>query len=270
MSPDGSELRAVASTRPARRWPPGQAARARPRASRADDPQRPALRRPALRPDLPGHGVSGGRGRLHHAAAVQSERWRMPAGTLVSVCENPSVLAAAAGTRPTVGCVEGRPSVAANLMLASPAEGGARLRYHGDFGAGGISIANGIIGGIGAEPWRFRAADHSLALDRAPGCLARRSGRCEPWCPARFGMRSWPRRCRRARSRSKKNSSWICSCPISCQTDPGLSARQVLSRAQLVLPKEERGGPAVLWRRRSLLSDHFCVGLASGFTFRVT
>lgn len=100
-------------------------------------------------------------------AAVQSERWRVPAGTLVSVCENPSVLAAAAGTGATVVCVEGRPSVAANLILASLVDGGARLRYHGDFGAGGISIANAIIGGIGAEPWRFRAADHTLALDRA-------------------------------------------------------------------------------------------------------
>ena len=100
-------------------------------------------------------------------AAVQSERWRVPAGTLVSVCENPSVLAAAAGTGATVVCVEGRPSVAANLILASLVEGGARLRYHGDFGAGGISIANGIIGGFGAEPWRYGAVDHALALERA-------------------------------------------------------------------------------------------------------
>jgi uncharacterized protein (TIGR02679 family) len=100
-------------------------------------------------------------------AAVQSERWRVPAGTLVWVCENPSVLAAAAGTGATVVCVEGRPSVAANLLLAALVEGGALLRYHGDFGAGGISIANAIIGGIGAEPWRFRAADHAFALDRA-------------------------------------------------------------------------------------------------------
>lgn len=100
-------------------------------------------------------------------AAVQSERWRVPAGTLVSVCENPSVLAAAVGTGATVVCVGGRPSVATNLMLASLVEGGARLRYHGDFGVGGISIANAIIGGMGAEPWRFRAVDHALALDRA-------------------------------------------------------------------------------------------------------
>jgi uncharacterized protein (TIGR02679 family) len=100
-------------------------------------------------------------------AAVLSERWRAPAGTVVWVCENPSVLAAAAGTGQTVVCVEGRPSVAANLLLASLAEGGARLRYHGDFGAGGISIANAVIGGIGAEPWRFGTVDHAWALERA-------------------------------------------------------------------------------------------------------
>jgi uncharacterized protein (TIGR02679 family) len=100
-------------------------------------------------------------------SAVQSERWQVAAGTLVSVCENPSVLAAAAGTGATVICVEGRPSVTANLILASLVEGRARLRYHGDFGAGGIAIANAIIGGIGAEPWRFRTADHAVALERA-------------------------------------------------------------------------------------------------------
>lgn len=100
-------------------------------------------------------------------AALQSERWLVPAGTAVWVCENPSVLAAAAGTDAVVICVEGRPSVAANVLLASLVEGGARLGYHGDFGGGGISIANAVIGGFGAAPWRFRVSDHRLALDRA-------------------------------------------------------------------------------------------------------
>jgi len=51
-------------------------------------------------------------------AAVQSEPWRVPAGTPVWVCENPAVLAAAAGTAATVVCLEGRPSVAATLLSA--------------------------------------------------------------------------------------------------------------------------------------------------------
>lgn len=105
-------------------------------------------------------------------AAVQTERWRVPAGMVVWVCENPSVVAAATGrgavrSGATMVCVEGRPSVAANLLLASLVEGGARLRYHGDFGAGGIAIANAVIGKLGAEPWRFRVEDHVLALERA-------------------------------------------------------------------------------------------------------
>jgi len=99
--------------------------------------------------------------------AVQAEPWRVPAGTLVSVCENPSVLAAAAGAASPVVCVEGQPSVAATLLLSSLVDGGATLRYHGDFGAGGLAIANAVIGGIGAEPWRFSAADHRAALERA-------------------------------------------------------------------------------------------------------
>ncbi|MHB1533354.1 MAG: DUF2399 domain-containing protein [Acidimicrobiales bacterium] len=98
---------------------------------------------------------------------MQSEHWRVGAGTAVWVCENPSVLAAAAGSGATVICLEGRPSVAANLLLESIAAGGAALRYHGDFGGGGISIANEIIGRLGAEPWRFGTEDHALALDRA-------------------------------------------------------------------------------------------------------
>lgn len=100
-------------------------------------------------------------------AAVQSEPWRTAPGTVVWICENPAILSAAAGTGSTLVCVEGRPSVAATMLLASLKEGGSRLRYHGDFGAGGIAIANAVIGRIGAEPWRFRAGDHALALERA-------------------------------------------------------------------------------------------------------
>jgi uncharacterized protein (TIGR02679 family) len=98
--------------------------------------------------------------------AVQAERWRLPSGAAVWVCENPSVLAAAVGLPVTVVCLEGRPSLAATVLLRSLADGGARLRYHGDFGAGGISIANDVVGRLGAEPWRFRAADHREALER--------------------------------------------------------------------------------------------------------
>jgi uncharacterized protein (TIGR02679 family) len=102
--------------------------------------------------------------------ALQRERWLLPAGAVVRVCENPSVLHAAtdrlgAGCPPLV-CLEGNPSVAAVSLVRTLAEAGARLRYHGDFGSGGIAIGNRVIGGLGARPWRFCAADYRAAVAR--------------------------------------------------------------------------------------------------------
>lgn len=86
------------------------------------------------------------------------------AGRSVFVCENPSVVAAAAnqlGVRsaPLV-CVEGQVRTAARLLLDRLAEAGARLRYHGDFDWGGIRIANVVMARCGAVPWRYYAADY--------------------------------------------------------------------------------------------------------------
>lgn len=101
-------------------------------------------------------------------AAVSAEPWRLRPGTLVSVCENATVVEAAAARLgqacPTLVCVEGNPSLAARRLLTSLAEGGARLRYHGDFGTGGLAIANIVIGDLGAEAWRFDTAAHAEAL----------------------------------------------------------------------------------------------------------
>ncbi|MGH9130011.1 MAG: TIGR02679 family protein [Acidimicrobiales bacterium] len=100
-------------------------------------------------------------------AAVQAERWELPSGAPVWACENPSVLAAAAGTGAAVICLEGWPSLAGRLLLRALVDCRARLTYHGDFGAGGVSIANLVIGEIGARPWRFGTEDHRAALARA-------------------------------------------------------------------------------------------------------
>jgi uncharacterized protein (TIGR02679 family) len=104
-------------------------------------------------------------------AAVSAERWQVAPGTLVSACENVTVLEAAAArfgpASPPLVCVEGNPSLAARLLLASLAEGGAQLRYHGDFGTGGVAIANIVIGELGAAPWRFDTAAHAAALATA-------------------------------------------------------------------------------------------------------
>ncbi|MDY7106748.1 MAG: TIGR02679 family protein [Actinomycetota bacterium] len=122
-------------------------------------------------------------------AAVIAEPWRVAPGTVVSVCENATVLEAAAARLgaacPPLVCVEGVPSVAARTLLASLAEGGARLRYHGDFGSGGIAIGNLVIGGLAAEPWRFDTAAHAAALAvTCAGGAPRRpvAGRVPPAC----------------------------------------------------------------------------------------
>lgn len=102
--------------------------------------------------------------------ALTAETWRVEPGQLVSVCENPSVIEAAATalgptSRPLV-CISGMPGRAATMLLTSLAAGGAQLRYHGDFGTGGITIANLVIARHGADPWRMCTHDHRHAVER--------------------------------------------------------------------------------------------------------
>lgn len=82
-------------------------------------------------------------------------------GVEIFVCENPSVIAAAAGirSRPLV-CLRGQPSAATLRLLTQLTSAGATLRYHGDFDWGGIRIANGLFRRFGFTPWRFQAADY--------------------------------------------------------------------------------------------------------------
>jgi len=68
------------------------------------------------------------------------------------------------------------PCTRARQFLASLVNGGARLRYHGDFGTGGLAIGNIVIGALGAAPWRFDTAAHAAVL-----AIARAAGRsCRP------------------------------------------------------------------------------------------
>ncbi len=87
-------------------------------------------------------------------------------GASIYVCENPSVVSAAANrlgveSAPLV-CVEGQPRTAAKLLVSRLATVGARLMYHGDFDWGGVRIGNVVIGEFGARPWRFSAVDYEL------------------------------------------------------------------------------------------------------------
>ena len=90
----------------------------------------------------------------------------------VFVCENPSVVAAAANRlgadcAPLV-CVEGQVRTAARLLLHRLAGAGARLRYHGDFDWAGVGIANRVIARHGAAPWRLSARDYTAAAGGPP------------------------------------------------------------------------------------------------------
>jgi len=97
----------------------------------------------------------------------------VPLGTEVFVCENPSVVVAAAdrlGARcaPLV-CLDGVPSSAAERLLSGLCCSGARLRFHCDFDWGGLRIGGQLVGRYGARPWRFGADDYLHAVARAPG-----------------------------------------------------------------------------------------------------
>jgi uncharacterized protein (TIGR02679 family) len=115
---------------------------------------------------------------------------RIPAGNTparVFVCENPTVAEAVAdilGARcaPLV-CVEGRPSVAANLLLHELQNTGSGLHYHGDFDWPGLAIAAPIIAS-GAAPWRFEATDYrdGLTLNNRLKRLPTPTGKVQtPW-----------------------------------------------------------------------------------------
>ena len=108
-------------------------------------------------------------------------------GTVVSVCENPAVLAAAADRlgadcAPLV-CLQGQPSAAALALLGQAAEGGARVRLHGDFDWGGVRIADAVRAHIDWHSWRFGAADYLAAVSESGRPL---SGKPLPtgWDPA--------------------------------------------------------------------------------------
>lgn len=86
------------------------------------------------------------------------------ASSIVSVCENPVVVAEAANRLGAAGgplvCVGGQPGIATLTLLRMLADGGATLRYHGDFDWPGIRIANHLASRIPVRPWRFDEAGY--------------------------------------------------------------------------------------------------------------
>jgi uncharacterized protein (TIGR02679 family) len=102
--------------------------------------------------------------------------------TVVHVCENPSVVAAAAdrfGTRcrPLIS-VEGQPNLAADELLRTLHQQGFTFRYHGDFDWGGLRIAARLWHLFQFVPWRYSADDYRAA---PPGRVLKGSPAEAPW-----------------------------------------------------------------------------------------
>ncbi|MGX7670259.1 TIGR02679 family protein [Plantactinospora sp. DSM 117369] len=94
----------------------------------------------------------------------------------VHVCENPTILAAAADRLgracPPLVCVNGQPTTAALRLLAALAVGGCELRYHGDFDWGGVRIANLLRARVPWQPWRYDTSAYLGAVHAGvPGSL---------------------------------------------------------------------------------------------------
>ncbi len=95
------------------------------------------------------------------------------AGVVVSVCENPVVVAGAAErlgrfAAPLI-CAGGQPGAAVMTLLRAALADGATLRYHGDFDWGGLRIGNVVFGRLPVEPWRFDTASYRAAAHPAAG-----------------------------------------------------------------------------------------------------
>ena len=86
--------------------------------------------------------------------------------------ENPSVIALAAdvlgaGAVPIV-CTNGQPRAAAMVLLRSLAAAGVRLRHHGDFDWGGLTIGNLLHRRLPIEPWQFDRDAYLRAVGTHP------------------------------------------------------------------------------------------------------
>lgn len=96
------------------------------------------------------------------------------AGAAIAICENPSVVSAAAdrlGSRcPPLVCTEGQPSGAVQLLLGQLADAGAALHFHTDFDVGGLRIGNLLVDRFDALPWRMGRSDYEAAV-RAGGTM---------------------------------------------------------------------------------------------------
>lgn len=84
-----------------------------------------------------------------------------PAMRVIFICENPSIVSAAAREigaccQPLV-CTNGQPASATHLLLSQLREAGAELRCHADFDWAGLRITDQLVREHAATPWRMSA-----------------------------------------------------------------------------------------------------------------
>jgi uncharacterized protein (TIGR02679 family) len=75
------------------------------------------------------------------------------------------------GARPEV-CTSGEPNTVVLQVLRRLTEGGAVLRYHGDFDWPGIAIANRLVGRFRVCPWLMSTEDYEDGLQAGIPLLA--------------------------------------------------------------------------------------------------
>jgi uncharacterized protein (TIGR02679 family) len=68
-------------------------------------------------------------------------------------------------------CTAGEPNLVTLDVLRALRDGGADLRYHGDFDWPGIAIANRLVRTLDVRPWRMTAADYRSAVGKLPDRL---------------------------------------------------------------------------------------------------
>jgi uncharacterized protein (TIGR02679 family) len=89
---------------------------------------------------------------------------RIDCGVAVFTCENPDVVAAAAGAlgsrcAPLI-CTRGWPSTACLRLLRATMAGGARPRHHGDMDPEGLRILDRLVATTGGALWRMAPEDY--------------------------------------------------------------------------------------------------------------
>lgn len=113
---------------------------------------------------------------------------RLEPRSTIFVCENPTVVSAAAEAlgpdcAPLV-CTEGRPALAVHRLLEQAASDNCQLRYHGDFDWPGVAMATDAVHRYRAAPWRLAACDYRAALaSHAPAKRLEGAGSPAPWDP---------------------------------------------------------------------------------------